>query len=122
MSCIFHLFQSKKQKQDKILRQKSQEFLYMPNTCNMEGPLPYTMDELTELEGCLGRRMSYLNLVSTQTLHKTLRYAKTGNSSAAQPYILFRKELVEEIKIVGARLMEVQEKIQKQKDGFLIVL
>ena len=122
MSCILRLFQSKKQKQQKILRQKAQEFVYMPNTCNMEGPLPYTMDELSELEGCLGRRMSYLNLVSTQALQKTLQFVKTGNSQGAQPYILFRKEIVEEIKAVGARLMEVQEKIQKQKDGCLILI
>lgn len=122
MSCIFKLFESKKQMNQKILWSKSQEFKYLPNTCNMEGPLPYTMDELTELEGCLGRRMSYLNLLSTQTLQKTIHFAKTGNSQGAQPYILFRKEIVEEIKEVGARLIQVQEKIQKQKDGILVVV
>jgi hypothetical protein len=121
MSCIFKLFQSKKEKQQKILRQKANEFQYEHNTCNMEGQLPYTIDQLMELEGCLGRRMSYLNLLSTQTLQKTLKHMKSGNSQGAQPYILFRKEIVEEIKQVSARLMEVQEKIQKQKDGFLIV-
>ncbi len=122
MSCIFKVFQSKKENQQKILRQKANEFQYAQNTCNMEGPLPYSMEQLMELEGCLGRRMSYLNLLSTQTLQKTLRYMRTNDSKGAQPYIQFRKEIVEEIKQVSARLMEVQEKIQKYKDGVLIIM
>ena len=120
MSCIFKLFETKAQKKKKILRQKEQEFHYEENTCNMIGPLPYDMAELSELEGCLAKRMTYLSLLSTQSLQKTMLLMKAGRSAQAQTYIFFRKEIVEEIKTVGARLLQVQEKIQKQKDGILI--
>ena len=114
MSCIFRLFETKKQKSKRILQTKEQEFRYDPNTCNMVGPLPYDMDQLSELEGCLGKRMTYLSLLSTQALQKTMRLMKLGRSIQAQTYIAFRKEIVEEIKMVGARLLQVQEKMQKQ--------
>lgn len=120
MSCIFNLFQITKKKNKKILQTKEQEFRYEPNTCNMVGQLPYTLDQLSELEVCLGKRMTYLSLLSTQALQKTMRLMKAGRSSQAQTYIVFRKELVREIKVVGARLVQVQEKMQKQKDGILI--
>lgn len=122
MSCIFKLFQITKKKNKKILQTKEQEFRYEVNTCNMVGQLPYSMDQLSELETCLGKRMTYLSLLSTQALQKTLRLMKTGRSTQAQTYILFRKELVQEIKVVGARLVQVQEKMQKQRDGFLITV
>lgn len=122
MSCIFNLFETKKQKNKKILQKKEQEFRYEENTCNMVGPLPYDMDQLSELESCLGKRMTYLSLLSTQALQKTMRLMKAGRSSQAQTYIVFRKEIVEEIKVVGARLVQVQEKMQKQRDGFLITV